>query len=289
MSKSSNVTHCHYQLCRKTNFTCPSFFQISYSMKFQSLFAASSCVANVTIVCADGNLASHKIVVAGVSTFIKNILADFPIGDDVTIMLPDFTLSEVEVFLKTVCSSVEELRHFGLSTAFGSYIQYPIKVNISKEECRSPYFTKREDGEKNLRIKKEENYPESQKIDVMETKCSDEQKYVKADANSGCACLNFDVEKNFRKLEDEVEVLKTTLKSKTRKPTRKNSKNKVVSLDKNQLPITKYLHIKSRYFKNVNSSTNRKEEIDPLERPKTLCEKLMELRRAHLKDLKIIL
>ena len=215
-------------------------------MKFQNLFNESSCAANVTLVCADGNLASHKIVVAGVSTFIKNILADYPIGDDVTIMLPDFSLSEVEVFLKTVCSSVEELRHFGLSSAFGSYIQYPITVNKSversqKEECRSPYFTKREDGEKNLRIKKEEHYLESQRIDVKETECSDDKKYVKVDDYSDCACLKFDVEKNIRKLGDEVEVLKTTLKSKTRKNTRKNFKNKVVSIDNKQLPITKYL------------------------------------------------
>ena len=260
-------------------------------MKFQNLFNERSCAANVTLVCADGNLASHKIVVAGVSIFIKNILADYPIGDDVTIMLPDFSLSEVEVFLKTVCSSVEELRHFGLSSAFGSYIEYPITVNKSversqKEECRSPYFTKREDGEKNLRIKKEEHYLESQRIDVKETECSDDKKYVKVDDYSGCACRKFDVEKNIRKLEDEVEVLKTTLKSKTRKNTRKN---KVVSIDNKQLPITKYLQKKSRYFKNVNPSTNRKEEIDPLGRPKTLCEKLMDLRRAHLRDLKIIL
>merc|ERR1739845_246644 len=103
----------------------------------------------------------------------------------------------------------------------------------------SPYFTKIEDGEKNLRIKKEEHYLESQRINVKETECSDDKKYVELDDYSGCACLKFDVEKNIRKLGDEVEVLKTTLKS--RKTTRKSSKNKVLSIDNKQLPITKYL------------------------------------------------
>ena len=43
-------------------------------MKLPELLDGSSSVTNVTLACGDGSLASHKILVAGVSSFIKNIL-----------------------------------------------------------------------------------------------------------------------------------------------------------------------------------------------------------------------
>ena len=80
-------------------------------MKFGDLLEESSNVSNVTLACGDGHLASHKIVVAGVSSFIKNILADIPVGDDVTIILPDFTTTQVELLFKY---SIERKTHLKL-------------------------------------------------------------------------------------------------------------------------------------------------------------------------------
>ena len=80
-------------------------------MKFGDLLEESSNVSNVTLACGDGHLASHKIVVAGVSSFIKNILADIPVGDDVTIILPDFTTTQVELLFKY---SMEKKTHLNL-------------------------------------------------------------------------------------------------------------------------------------------------------------------------------
>ena len=80
-------------------------------MKFGDLLEESSNVSNVTLACGDGHLASHKIVVAGISSFIKNILADIPVGDDVTIILPDFTTTQVELLFKY---SIKKKTHLNL-------------------------------------------------------------------------------------------------------------------------------------------------------------------------------
>merc|ERR1712218_48380 len=87
------------------------------AMRLPDLLDGSSSVTNVTLACGDGSLASHKILVAGVSSFIKNILADIPIGDDVTLILPDFTEAEVDMFLKSVTLK-EETENKGRITLF---------------------------------------------------------------------------------------------------------------------------------------------------------------------------
>merc|ERR1711994_1246185 len=101
-------------------------------MKLQILLEESSNVSNVTVACRDGRLASHKIVVAGVSSFIKNILASIPVGDSVTLMLPDFTQAEVDSFLRSVTSQ-EETKHCELSAALGRNIHVPLTDGMKQE------------------------------------------------------------------------------------------------------------------------------------------------------------
>ena len=48
-----------------------------------------SSMTNVTIVCCDGIIHTHKIVVASASDFIKTLLSDIPVGDEITLYLPD--------------------------------------------------------------------------------------------------------------------------------------------------------------------------------------------------------
>lgn len=54
---------------------------------------------NVRIVCRDGVIVSHKIIVASVSNFIKNIMLNIPVGDDITLYLPEHHKIEIEEFL----------------------------------------------------------------------------------------------------------------------------------------------------------------------------------------------
>ena len=70
-------------------------------MKVRDLLEESYKVSNVTLACRDGNLGSHKIVLARVSSFIRNIIADIPVGDNVTIIMPDYPKAQVDLFLKT--------------------------------------------------------------------------------------------------------------------------------------------------------------------------------------------
>ena len=52
-------------------------------------------VANCSLVCQDGIILSHKLVIASISKFLKNILSDIPVGDDVSIYFPDFKMSHI--------------------------------------------------------------------------------------------------------------------------------------------------------------------------------------------------
>ena len=49
----------------------------------------------MTIVCCDGTLYSHKIMIAVVSGFMKDLMMSIPAADNVTILLPDFRTANV--------------------------------------------------------------------------------------------------------------------------------------------------------------------------------------------------
>ena len=53
----------------------------------------------MTIRCHDGLVSSHKIILAGVSPCIKRILSGIPVGDEVTVIMPDFVSSQLHTFL----------------------------------------------------------------------------------------------------------------------------------------------------------------------------------------------
>ena len=91
-------------------------------MDLDVILAESSSVANLRLECQDGAVASHKIVVAGLSCLLRSLLADIPAGDEVTVIMPDFAACEVDTFLR-VMSSQKERSNPGfskLSQAFGA-------------------------------------------------------------------------------------------------------------------------------------------------------------------------
>lgn len=61
-------------------------------------------VTNTKIVCRDGVIRSHKILMASTSRFIKNTMRDITCNDDITIILPDHDKSEVNKILFDVIS-----------------------------------------------------------------------------------------------------------------------------------------------------------------------------------------
>jgi len=56
-------------------------------------------VSNVTLVCCDGVLHSHKIMIAVVSDFMNDLIKPIPAADNVTIYLPDFRTENVRSVL----------------------------------------------------------------------------------------------------------------------------------------------------------------------------------------------
>lgn len=62
-------------------------------------------VSNVSLVCRDGVVYTHKIVLASVSGFVKTLLSDIPVGDHVSVFLPDFCADDVTQFLENILLS----------------------------------------------------------------------------------------------------------------------------------------------------------------------------------------
>ena len=101
----------------------------------RDLLEESCNVSNVTLVCRDGKLGSHKIVLARVSSFIKNILADIPVGDNVTIILPDYPKAQVDFFLRSFIFKEDLHRQSeDLHAAFGKSARNNLTGKVKSEE-----------------------------------------------------------------------------------------------------------------------------------------------------------
>ena len=94
--------------------------------------------SNLTVVCSDGVIFSHKLIAASASDFIKILLSDVPPYDEVTLYLPDFTKCQVELFFESVFSS-------GTHTEHDIFIESeerepPVCIQIKKEEGGGPNY-----------------------------------------------------------------------------------------------------------------------------------------------------
>ena len=85
----------------------------------------NSChkLSNVTIVCHDGLVSSHKIILAGVSPCIKRILSGIPVGDEVTVIMPDFESCQLQSFLVALMKDPYISGRADICLAFGRQVQ----------------------------------------------------------------------------------------------------------------------------------------------------------------------
>ena len=84
------------------------YFQKNYmNMKhnWSHFIGEISSMTNVTIICGDGIIHTHKIVVASASDFIKHLLSDIPVGDDITLYLPDHEENAVTKILDNILTN----------------------------------------------------------------------------------------------------------------------------------------------------------------------------------------
>merc|ERR1719270_899295 len=82
----------------------------SITEKKMEMLKECSSMTNVTIVCSDGIIHTHKIVVASASDFIKHLLSDIPVSDEITLYLPDHEKTSVMKLLDGVFSSLHKER-----------------------------------------------------------------------------------------------------------------------------------------------------------------------------------
>ena len=64
-------------------------------------------VSSASIICEDGVIFTHKLILANVSRLLEDILRDIPAADDVTLYLKSFSKLKVETFLFDVLQNKE--------------------------------------------------------------------------------------------------------------------------------------------------------------------------------------
>ena len=69
-------------------------------MSLRDFFSESDRITNVKIICRDGLVFTHKIIVAIVNNFFKDIISIIPDGDEVVLIMPGHEKRKVEVMLK---------------------------------------------------------------------------------------------------------------------------------------------------------------------------------------------
>jgi len=102
-------------------------------------------MGNVTLVCGDGIVQSHKIIVAIVSDFIKDMMTPIPSAEDVTILIPDFKTAHVYsvidhyIYGGTSLHSLNEelLNVLKCSSPVHNRFEMPVKCFIEKTEVHS--------------------------------------------------------------------------------------------------------------------------------------------------------
>jgi len=103
-------------------------------------------VSNVKILCKNGIVFTHKIIVASSSNFIKNILLTIPFVDDITLFLPHLEKNVVEHFLNPTLK--EEDIFIGTKSNF--YMPKFLKADKQDDE--------EDNGKSFTNLKNEEKY-----------------------------------------------------------------------------------------------------------------------------------
>ena len=105
----------------------------------ETLIQDCQFVSNVTILCQDGLVNTHKIILAGISDFIKSIIEEIPVGDQVTLFMPDFTSGDIDKFLLVSMKGINTGQSLDLEKAFGVKAQKQdgnVKIKIIAENVK---------------------------------------------------------------------------------------------------------------------------------------------------------
>ena len=107
-------------------------------------------MSNVSVLCHDGLVNTHKIVLAGISDFIKNILAEIPVGDQATLLMPNFRAEDLEKFLLISMNNSNTDQNVDISRAFGIHRpkqESNVKVEIEDTNEMETIYHFEEEGD----------------------------------------------------------------------------------------------------------------------------------------------
>ena len=129
--------------------------------------------SNLTIICSDGLLFSHKVVLASISSYVKQLLSQFPLGDEVTIYLPDYTRARVESFVTSKVfedTQYEEdlARHFKAVRPLNGFLQGEIEAETGVEDFEGNEENE-DQGANDVQENKQHKYEYEPELDLEES------------------------------------------------------------------------------------------------------------------------
>ena len=123
------------------------------NFSWDTFHSACSQVSNASIICEDGVISTHKLILANMSRLMMDILRDIPAADEVTLYLKPFSKIKVQTFLSNVlqkkdCNEIELCSIFDIKNHTS-----PIK----KEKDDEIGFTNEGDEQQIAKVEAKEN------------------------------------------------------------------------------------------------------------------------------------
>ena len=202
-------------------------------------------VSNASVICADGVIFTHKLVLAHISSLMKNTLKEIPPADEATIFLKDFSKEDVELFMSEM-SLGQKSRNTDLLLLFGNKSVSPVK-DISVDFPTSS-------ARKEVKVKDEDDW--------------DAEEHLFSDTFSNHA--EFQSDANFEELDDTTEEFKKELTENPRSDSQKIRNERIeISEEKEVMEKKEMDPDELEQFDRKTEEKIREYEKDLIENPKT--------------------
>ena len=111
---------------------CQEKVLCSLSSSFTKYMNGNAASSDVTIVCSDGRIPAHKLVIASISSMLYEAMKNVEQEERIWILLPDYSLQEVKNYLKTVYSLEENNQSSDVMYTLGVHIIPEVKFDKEK-------------------------------------------------------------------------------------------------------------------------------------------------------------
>ena len=103
------------------------------SLSFTKFVNGNTATSDVTIVCHDGRIPAHKLVVASISPMLYNSMKNVEQEERIWIFIPDFSVQELKQYLQCVYSLQENKQCTELKRTLG-VVPYRVSVPVEDED-----------------------------------------------------------------------------------------------------------------------------------------------------------